>query len=193
MVSKRKQPHRGAVRPASTPATTAEADRRKAILQQVSSRFWTEANGRRYGHCSVCGRRREAIGLNISDHKHLGEQCPGAYKHPAEGPPPRSAKKAASTSRRDTGKSPRSTNGAASTPRLASAPPADSEGTCPECHRKKRLRRTDGRVVAHQFRSQKCPGSGRSPVGGRQPKHMVGVTAPPTVYSGGLPGLGRRG
>ena len=61
--------------------------------------------------------------------------------------------------------------------------------TCSVCGHEKSLRKTDGRIVAHDVRGEKCEGSGKSPAGGRRPAYMNGQGAS-NVFSGGLPGLG---
>lgn len=65
-----------------------------------------------------------------------------------------------------------------------------SKATCAVCMKKLGVRQTDGRMLAHNHKGQRCNGSGRSPFEGRGGKFMKGLEIR-TVVSGGLPGLGR--
>jgi hypothetical protein len=70
--------------------------------------------------------------------------------------------------------------------KVAARPPI-----CAVCQQVKRVRLTDGRIAAHQNQGQRCEGSGRTPVGGRDPIFMKGTGAS-GVFGGGLPESGRR-
>jgi hypothetical protein len=60
---------------------------------------------------------------------------------------------------------------------------------CAVCDAVKPVRDSDGRIVYHKVRGQRCDGSGRSPDGGRLRMNAVGVS---TVVRGGSPSLGKR-
>jgi hypothetical protein len=69
--------------------------------------------------------------------------------------------------------------------KVAARPPV-----CAVCHEVKRVRLTDGRIAVHKHEGQRCEGSGRAPLGGRDSIFMKGTGASGT-FSGGLPGHGK--